>query len=187
MARPRDPGVDARVLATVRRCLAEDGPDGLTIDEIARRAGVGKAAIYRRWKGRAQLVFEATVTAAVDQELPDTGSVVTDLTIMLERLRESLLSASRSVMGERIGTMIADAAFAAQVWETQGGPVARTVHSLWERAVGRGEVRADAPGWRIVNDLSYVVLWRILVYHDDVTPEELEELVRRNVGGALVG
>lgn len=185
MARPRDAAVDAKILEAARRCVAERGAAALTIDEVARRAGVGKTAIYRRWSGRAQLLFELTVGAVTEEPMPDTGSVVDDLSIALQRLVESLEAVSRPVMAERVGAMIADEQFFRDVWTRQAEPVARAVYALWERAADRGEVRPDAPGWRIVNDVSYVVLWRILVYHDHVLPEHVEELVRRNVGSAL--
>jgi AcrR family transcriptional regulator len=55
----RDPAVDAAVLAAARELLVEVGYAGTTVDGIARRAGVSRPAIYRRWPSKALLVHEA--------------------------------------------------------------------------------------------------------------------------------
>jgi AcrR family transcriptional regulator len=55
----RDPAVGEAVLGATRELLVEVGYAGVTIDGIARRAGVGRPAIYRRWPSLAHLVHEA--------------------------------------------------------------------------------------------------------------------------------
>ena len=54
--RPRDSRVDALVLETALAMLAEVGPTGLSVEEVATRAGVGKSTIYRRWRTKDDLV-----------------------------------------------------------------------------------------------------------------------------------
>ncbi|MEU8132787.1 TetR/AcrR family transcriptional regulator [Streptodolium elevatio] len=77
--RPRDPRVDRTVRQAVRDALAETGYAGLTVDAIAARAGVGKAAIYRRFGSKAELAFAAAVHDIDVTAPPDTGSLVGDL------------------------------------------------------------------------------------------------------------
>jgi AcrR family transcriptional regulator len=55
----RDPAVDAAVLVATRELLIDVGYAGTTVDGIARRAGVSRPAIYRRWPSKALLVHEA--------------------------------------------------------------------------------------------------------------------------------
>ncbi len=55
----RDPAVDEAVLAATRSLLVEVGYTGTSVDGIARRAGVSRPAIYRRWPSKALLVHEA--------------------------------------------------------------------------------------------------------------------------------
>ncbi|XYI02507.1 TetR/AcrR family transcriptional regulator [Sorangium sp. So ce1128] len=50
---------EAAILDTALKLVAEVGYDLTSIDEIARRARASKATIYRRWKGKADLVFAA--------------------------------------------------------------------------------------------------------------------------------
>src|ERR1700729_2135018 len=47
-----------RLLATARRMLAEQGPDRLTMDGLAQRAGLGKGTVFRRFGTRAG-IFQA--------------------------------------------------------------------------------------------------------------------------------
>lgn len=67
--RPRDPRVDSALTEHLVTLLAERGPDGFSVDELAERSGVGKAAIYRRYRSRDELV--AAGFAAVNEDMPD--------------------------------------------------------------------------------------------------------------------
>ena len=46
------------LLATARQMLAEQGPDRLTMDGLAKRAGLGKGTVFRRFGTRAG-IFQA--------------------------------------------------------------------------------------------------------------------------------
>lgn len=57
----------------------ERGYLGATFSEIARRAGLGTPAIYRRWPTKAALAIDLTVHWATEEPIPDTGSIRDDL------------------------------------------------------------------------------------------------------------
>jgi AcrR family transcriptional regulator len=57
--RPRDAGIDARVMAATLELLAEEGFAGANVQAISRRANVHSSAIYRRWPTRIELIEEA--------------------------------------------------------------------------------------------------------------------------------
>src|SRR6266851_3683394 len=57
--RPRDPGVDQAILTAAVDLLAEGGYARLTMEQVAARAGVGKASVYLRWPNKVALVAEA--------------------------------------------------------------------------------------------------------------------------------
>ena len=74
----RGPKVRATVLAATLAELAGTGYAALTVDNVARRAGVHKTTIYRRWKNRESLVTDAmTDLAATQVPFPDTGDIDT--------------------------------------------------------------------------------------------------------------
>ena len=70
--RPRDARVDALVLETALAMLAEVGPTGLSVEEVAARAGVGKSTIYRRWPTKDDLVVASLgALVMVPEDVPD--------------------------------------------------------------------------------------------------------------------
>lgn len=79
--RPLDDSRDAVILQAALEVLAEEGYDRLTIEAVAARAHAGKATVYRRWAGKAELVADAV--GCVDEDLHgmdvDTGSLRGDL------------------------------------------------------------------------------------------------------------
>src|SRR5271155_602808 len=71
--------------------LAEVGYGRLSIDAVARRAGVGKAAIYRRWKSKLDIAVALISEVAVGAiEVPDTGTLHEDVREYLNRGRDAL-------------------------------------------------------------------------------------------------
>ena len=57
--RPRDPAVEERILDATLRQLAEHGYARMSVDQVAAASGISKPAIYRRWKGKADLATAA--------------------------------------------------------------------------------------------------------------------------------
>ena len=73
LGRPRDVGIDAAIAAAARELLAEVGYAKVTMDATAARAATSKAAIYRRFKSKAELLFAAAVHGADTQVPADIG------------------------------------------------------------------------------------------------------------------
>jgi AcrR family transcriptional regulator len=67
--------------------FAESGPEGLCIEKVAARAGVGKATIYRRWAGKEDLLLDALTALKVPLPRPKGESVRDDLVALLDALR----------------------------------------------------------------------------------------------------
>ena len=65
--RPRDPTYDDAIREATTELLARQGYRGLTMSGVARRAGVAKTTIYRRWDTKAELVLD---TVAEGLQLP---------------------------------------------------------------------------------------------------------------------
>jgi AcrR family transcriptional regulator len=86
--RPRPGGRSARVraavLAATLELLAERGYERTELPEVARRAGVNAATVYRRWGSKARLAGEALLERAEPLvPTPDTGALRTDLERLL--------------------------------------------------------------------------------------------------------
>jgi AcrR family transcriptional regulator len=77
--RPRDPLMEPRVFNAALEVYSQRGWSGFTLDAVARTAGVGNAAIYRRWTSKAELLTQAVEAYALILEDIDTGSSREDL------------------------------------------------------------------------------------------------------------
>lgn len=99
--RPRNPDVEPRVYAAALEIYGERGWYGFSLESVSRVAGVGQAAIYRRWTGKADLLARAV--ASVELPLPelDTGSSRTDLEVLGRHLVE-LYRGPSGVVGLRL-------------------------------------------------------------------------------------
>lgn len=77
--RPRSAAADAAILAATRAALVELGWSKLTLGDVATRAGVAKTTLYRRWAGKNELVVDAVAELFDELELPDSGSLASDI------------------------------------------------------------------------------------------------------------
>jgi AcrR family transcriptional regulator len=154
--------VDEAILAAAMDILAESGYARLTMDQVAARAGVGKASLYLRWSNKVALVAEAIQhRSAVVPEIPDTGSLRED---MLAFLRGVLLGKSSgqralaAVTGE-----IASNPDLRNAWrQSLAGTLADCVRMIVERAVEREELPA-ATDVELLSTLPLTLLqnWRL--------------------------
>lgn len=104
--RPRDPQVDAAILAASLDVLADRGFARFTMEEVATKAGVGKASIYRRFPDKDALIVHTLDHINDDlPPIPEEGAVRDRLSIMMERVRRGFPNSHagrimRHVMGE---------------------------------------------------------------------------------------
>lgn len=77
--RPRDPGVEGRVFDAAITIYSESGWGGFSFESVARATGIGRAALYRRWTDRADLLVHTLNAKPVSVATIDTGNVRDDL------------------------------------------------------------------------------------------------------------
>src|SRR3982074_978239 len=96
--RPRNPLCDGAIAAAVLESFVEDGYDGMTVDRVAERAGVGRATVYRRWPAQADLLGDAIRHRPLhDIRRPQTGDVAADVESMLAQMQAAMLAEHRLV------------------------------------------------------------------------------------------
>jgi len=125
--------------------LAEGGFDRLTMDKVAARAGVGKAALYRRWRSKEQMLAElvAALGDGGDTSPPDLGSLRADLHAVVT---EVVGLADDPLIRQVIPYVIAMSHSSPQLLEGMHrvpGPSRRAVQMLLQRAIARGELAPD--------------------------------------------
>jgi AcrR family transcriptional regulator len=141
--RRRGQALESAITEAVLALLGEIGYEAVTMEGIAARARTGKAALYRRWASKADLVVDvlARCLAPMD-DLPDHGNVRDDLLAVLRRLAGVV----NSPAGCAIPAMATrDRAFVELVAERVVVPQQRMLIDGLGRGIARGEVRPDAP------------------------------------------
>lgn len=172
--RPRSEGVERAVFDAVIGLLEGGVPLGdVSIERIARTAGVGKATIYRRWAGKEDLLVELIRSVEPpDPELPGT-SVRDDLVMLLEFMRRRGLAKRTSAL---LRNMFAQMQAHPRLWDqyhrTAIEPRRRRGIEVLERGVATGEVRADLD-LELVNDLFVgpLLLRTVLQPDADLSPD----------------
>jgi AcrR family transcriptional regulator len=94
--RPRSEHADQAIIDATLEEFARCGPDGLCIEQVAARAGVGKATIYRRWPGKEDLLLEAIGALRTPLPQPQGRSVRADLTALVEALCKEVTDPRRA-------------------------------------------------------------------------------------------
>jgi AcrR family transcriptional regulator len=172
--RPRPPGRGAKVHAAVLRAtlqeLADSGYAELTVDKVARRCGVHKTTIYRRWRDRESLVADAVIgRAAVEVPFPDTGDIEADL----RQLARSLVRFLNSPAGKALAAAtLSDAARIPEIAEAKHRFFADRFHRatlVVSGAIARGELPAGTDPAELVRALVAPIYLRLLVTAEPIS------------------
>jgi AcrR family transcriptional regulator len=160
--------------------LARVGYGRLSIDAVAKRAGVGKAAVYRRWRSKQDLTVALVAKFAVAAiDVPDTGTLVGDLRQYLDNGVAALMHPlARTIIPDLLAEATRTPELAAPLTESLRGPRRAKAAELFERAIGRGELPAGTDVDLAMDLLAGPVYWRLAVMQVDVTSEYCDRLVR---------
>jgi AcrR family transcriptional regulator len=140
--RPRSLRVDRAIRDATLELFAEGGFDGMSVDAVAARAGVGKAAIYRRWPTKADMVLAAITDAFDEPVAPDTGTVRGDLLRCAEDLHRLMTGA---VTGGVFPPMSAELARGSRLGRAYAQHVVGPRRELFAVALRRGIERGELP------------------------------------------
>lgn len=126
--------------------LAEVGYAAVSMERIAGRARTSKAALYRRWTGRADLVADAYVKYVThDIEIPDTGDLRTDVIGLLSALAGRMRPELMHLLFGLLADAGDDGELVARIRERVAIIKPVMIHGIIERAEARGEVREKLP------------------------------------------
>lgn len=131
------------VFAATLAEIAERGMRGASMDSIARRAGTGKSALYRRWPNVRELaldVFLTTMEEALPDADTDTGDLRSDLLASLTTLTTELRGDLGIVLRELISEAAHDPALGAEFQSRFGHRKETEVVAMLQRAMARGEI-----------------------------------------------
>ena len=165
LGRPRDPRADRAILEVTLALIAEVGVHEFRTEDVAARAGVGKGAIYRRYRSKDELVT-AAVGALVSNEIavPDTGSTRGDLVALMQEAVE-LYRGSRAgrLMRNLVGAMIQNPELARSVRDGFLAGRRSALTEVLRRGLERGDLRPDLDVELALDVLGGPLFYRLLV------------------------
>jgi AcrR family transcriptional regulator len=178
--------VSEAIIRAAREELAEQGFGRFSIETVARRAGVGKAALYRRWPSKEALLVWLLQGQGLDYaQAPDTGSLIGDL--------EGYIASAADILGDAGTARIAAHLYAELATESSVAALIRktiqplkdeAVRSLLDRAIARGELPDDLDQ-NLARDLLLGALyWRLVAQRRGLDKVEAAQLAQM-LGAAL--
>ncbi len=184
--RPRDPETDERITAAAAELLLLRGFDRTTVDDVAARAGVGKATVYRRWPSKEDLAVAAMESLySTEMPEPDTGSIRTDLA----QSYASVLAFVNTPDGEAfLRTSIAESVRDDRIAALHRSSTEQREHQTrvtFERAIARGEVRPDIDIDAAVQWLVGLLAIRAITHRPMPTVDDVGVLVEFTLRGVL--
>ncbi|MEV7611387.1 TetR/AcrR family transcriptional regulator [Streptomyces sp. NPDC089799] len=181
-ARRRGAELEGAIIDAVIEQLCEVGWNSLTMEGVAAGAHTGKAAVYRRWSNKADLV-----TDALEARLPalleptDTGSVRGDVLQLCKWMRDVMHSRSgqalRSVLHE------CDSSGAERFHELISNRLIRPSGAVFrmivDRGIMRGDVRPDARGQYVEDVIPAMMMYRSKVCGSEWPDADIEDFTEQ--------
>ncbi|MFY9714021.1 MAG: TetR/AcrR family transcriptional regulator [Microbacterium sp.] len=149
------------ILDATARLLTQQGYDNLTMEGIAKEAGVGKQTIYRWWRSRGALIADCMIEGRlipVEIDLPDTGDLRRDLNAWLETI---IAIVADPAGGALLRSLVAAAAEDSAVGDRLAAALGadQKLSHRFVSAVEMGQLAEDAP----VDQLGLAILGAIIV------------------------
>ena len=183
----RSARVQAAAIAATLAELAEVGYAALSLESVARRAGVHKTTLYRRWGTREELVLESMLARAGEQiSVPDTGS-----------LRQDLLELASTAAANAASPEVAAMARAVAGESPRDGRLAAANRRFWaerlaldavivERAIERGEAAVGTDPELVIEAVLGPIHLRLLLTGEPVDRPFVEGIVDVVVDGVAL-
>ncbi|MDN0197536.1 TetR/AcrR family transcriptional regulator [Streptomyces sp. S.PNR 29] len=181
-AAPRRRGavLERAILDAALEQLSTVGWNGLTMEGVAAGAQTGKAAVYRRWPSKEDLVADA-LRAGLPRfdEVPDLGSVREDLFALCRRAREAMFSrpgfALRSVIHEC--DSVQAERFHGVIFDGVVEPIIAMLREVIDRGIERGEVRSGAANGYVFDAIPAMMMYRSKISGCEWSDRELEDMI----------
>lgn len=179
--RPRDAGADRAILQAALDVFIERGVEGSSIEQIAKRAGVGKPTIYRRWSSKEDLIAAAMETLIAEEAgwaSPEQVDVESPYELV-EAAIESAAAATttphyRALLARVFGSAVSHPELMAVYWDRYILPRRRLAARLLERAREHGTVADDADFDVAIDMMVGAITYRVL----QPNPPDTDEMRR---------
>ena len=173
--RPRDPGLEKRLLSATWSLLKSRGYGALTLTQVALKAQAHRTDVYRRWSSKAQLVVAALIGHLPPVSDVDTGTLRSDLRACVDDFAATWSSpwidGLVGLAADLQHDPDAELAFR-RMAERRGGPLRNAI----TRATQRGEI-GEIPDLSLVGDLiEGPLMHRRIVGRQPLTSDYLDDV-----------
>ncbi|MGV0741251.1 TetR/AcrR family transcriptional regulator [Mycolicibacterium sp. XJ870] len=179
--RPRDAAVDFAIMRAAMELFIERGVEGTSIEQIAKKAAVGKPTIYRRWSTKEDLIAAAMQTLIADEagwatpEAIETDSPYALVEAAIDAAAATVTTPHyRALVARVFGSAVSHPGLMAVYWERYILPRRQLAARLLERAREEGTVAADADFDVAIDMMVGAVTYRVL----QPNPPDTEEMRR---------
>ncbi|WP_229884370.1 TetR/AcrR family transcriptional regulator [Roseobacter sp. MH60115] len=180
------------VTAALTRAFFEEwaraGIGALSLERVAKRAGVGKAALYRRWSSKHDMAIELIRTVGVElTPIPDSGSLHEDIRLILLSLRRVLRHPLiRRILPDLHAEMARTSALSIEIRNTLQTERRARGALIVDRAIERGELPADADRDLANDAIASILYWRMIVTGGHVKRRDIDKIAGFIVAGLAV-
>jgi AcrR family transcriptional regulator len=182
--RPRSEQADQAIIEAALEVFAECGPDRLGIEQVAARAGVGKATIYRRWPGKEELLLDAIGALRTPLPQPQGRSVRADLAAVVEALCQEATDPRRARQFALLhGDGLRYPRLLARYNQVVMEPRRELIRTVLRRGVATGELREDTD----IESATFLLSGAVLARGGCVAEPSGNRYARRVVGELLRG
>ncbi|ARF55025.1 TetR/AcrR family transcriptional regulator [Streptomyces gilvosporeus] len=173
--RPRSAAADSAIIEAVLRLIEEGAAIGeLSMERIAREAGVGKATVYRRWPGKHALMLDVMRSLDTPPPVLEGASVRDDLVALLEFLRRRGLAKRNSAL---LRTVVSHVQAHPELWAEYHETVVRARNEallrVLRRGMASGEIRSDRDAETLADLFVGPMLARAILHEWRELPEGL--------------
>jgi AcrR family transcriptional regulator len=174
--RPRSPEADAAILAAALDLLLERGVEATSIEQVARRAGVTRATVYRRFPDKTRLLV-AAVEAAWGN--PRASPEIRDVEHLVTGWAHALTDPRRRRLLRRLYGAVDDLPELAAAYRTRFGEHRdRARRGVLERARDRGQLPPDTDPEVLLDVLTGAVWHHLASRPDTTTAADVERYLR---------
>ena len=153
--------MDQAIFKATRTVLRRRGYEELSIEGVAKAAGVAKTSIYRRWASKPSLVFAAVFGTTRDVVFADTGDLAADLVLPVRALCTQFDSVeARAALPALLPLFMSDATLRGDVQQQILSPERARVLHLLERAKKGGVLRRGVDSELVLDQLIGTVFYR---------------------------
>lgn len=180
------PKVTSALMRSALIELARHGYANFSLGAVARRANVGKPSLYRRWRGKPELVADMLLHFGISVvSVEDMGSLQRELEEYAQRSIAMLeRRLARAILPDVYGELARNTALSEHIRVHFQEPKREQAMRIIDRAIARGEVPPTADGGLALDLMAGPLYWRLMVTKDAVR-EDFAAKFAKAIAGAL--